>query len=335
MSYEKLIEITSKKYPDKSVLIIGSGFMAKQYCYALTKMDVKDVTIISKSKEKVIALAKEFGFKAIFGGYENHLVNTLPKDLLIITTPINLLLSSAIKAIEYGQKNILIEKPGSLNHHELQKIEKKYKARIRIAYNRLVYPNYYKLKKIVEDEGGITSCKYTLTERVDSIKFDKDIKEVYQKWGIANSLHVISMVHELIGMPKEFEAKQYGRLDWHTSGSIFVGNGITEKDIPFSYHGDWESAGRWGIEIMTRKAAYRLIPLEKLFRCKRGSFEWEEVTFDIVYPDVKQGISEEIALMFNQCDSKELDLPSPKKAALFNILAEEIFGYTKNANYTR
>jgi hypothetical protein len=28
------------------------------------------------------------------------------------------------------------------------------------------------------------------------------MQDVYQRWGIANSLHVIAMAHTLIGMPK-------------------------------------------------------------------------------------------------------------------------------------
>jgi predicted dehydrogenase len=325
LTYEQLLDITSKKYPDKSVLIIGSGFMARQYCSALSKMNVKNVIIISKSKDKVQSLSNEFGFKYLFGGYEKHLDNAELQDLVIITTPVNLLISIANKAIDCGQKNILVEKPGSIYYEELLSLEKKSTSRIKIAYNRLVYPNYCKLKELVEQEGGITSCRYTITERVNTINFKKDVSDVYEKLGISNSLHVISMAHELIGMPREIETKQFGKLDWHPSGSVFVGSGITKKDIPFSYHADWESAGRWGIEIMTKKNAYRLIPLENLFVCKKGSFEWKEVQFKIPYPDVKQGISEEIALMFNP--DKDFILPSPKKAASFNILAEKIFGY--------
>ena len=56
----------------------------------------------------------------------------------------------------------------------------------------------------------------------------------------------------------------------------------------------------------------------------------EGTKFDIPYPDVKQGISEEIALMLNQNKEFDLDLPSLKKAASFNKLAETIFGYDKN-----
>ena len=61
----------------------------------------------------------------------------------------------------------------------------------------------------------------------------------YSRWGISNSLHVISMAMELIGMPKDISIHQFGKLDWYPSGSVFVGNGISRNDMPFSYHADW------------------------------------------------------------------------------------------------
>ncbi|MFC1869493.1 hypothetical protein ACFL0H_15365 [Thermodesulfobacteriota bacterium] len=83
-------------------------------------------------------------------------------------------------------------------------------------------------------------------------------------WGIANSLHIISMAHDLIGLPKKMQSYQFGKLDWHPSSDRFVGAGVSKENIPFSYHVDWSLAGRWGIEIMTPQNAYRLIPLEQL-----------------------------------------------------------------------
>ena len=76
---------------------------------------------------------------------------------------------------------------------------------------------------------------------------------------------------ELIGFPKELSASQSGELDWHPSGSIFVGSGISEKNIPFSYNANWDSAGRWWVEFLTKENRYIMKPMEQLFVQKRGS----------------------------------------------------------------
>ena len=324
--YDLLANISSLKFKDKSVVIIGAGWMARQYAAALSRMKIKNVTIISKSKDSLTELCREFGFQLLVGGYEKHIPRMRHMDLVIVATPIHQLLPAAVLAVRHGQQNILIEKPGSLYHEELiSKAKNLKKAKVRVAYNRLLYPNFHKLKQLVEGDGGITSCKFTFTEWIHTIDFAKESRDVYSRWGIANSLHVIATAFDLIGMPKEISAYQRGSLDWHPSGSVFVGSGMTETDIPFSYHADWNSAGRWGIEVMTKWDSYLLMPLEDLHVCKKGSNNWDKVPFDVSFPDVKHGVAEELAVMLD--DSLALDLVSLEKAAAFNKVAEKIFGY--------
>lgn len=325
-SYDLLINIASLKFEDRSVLIIGAGWMARQYALALSKMRIKNVSIVSKSKDRVSQLCSEFGFHALVGGYEKHVPEMKKMDLVIVATPIHHLLPAAVLAAKHGQQTILIEKPGSLYHRELISAARDLKKyRVRIAYNRLFYPNYHRLKQLVKKEGGITSCKFTFTEWVHTIDFAKENQNVYSRWGIANSLHVIALAFGLVGMPKEFSARQHGGFDWHPSGSVFVGSGETESGIPFSYHADWSSAGRWGVEVMTKENAYRLMPLEDLYVCKKGSNDWEKVPFDVAFPDVKHGVAEEVAAMLDS--NLDLELVSLERAAAFNKVAEKIFGY--------
>ena len=49
--------------------------------------------------------------------------------------------------------------------------------------------------------------------------------------------------------------------------------------------------------------------------------------FEKAFPDIKQGIAEEVAIMLqNQVEIKE-NLPNLKKTVEFNKIAEKIFGY--------
>lgn len=112
-----------------------------------------------------------------------------------------------------------------------------------------------------------------------------------------------------------------------------VGVGIITENIPFSYHADWRSAGRWGIEIMTtHQNAYRLIPMEQLYRRRKGSFSWELVETAVAFPGVKQGISEEIAIMLDVELEKKIQMQSIEKAAEYIALTEEIMGYASLKN---
>ena len=182
----------------------------------------------------------------------------------------------------------------------------------------------------VSKDGKITSCRFTFTEWLDRIDFKKDPREVYDYWGISNSLHVISMAFDLVGMPKKLNAIQHGQLKWHKSGKIFVGSGISEQNIPFSYHADWGSGGRWAIEIMTKNYSYRLMPLEQLEMCPTGKTTWQSIKLDTCFDDVKQGVAEELSIMLS--NNKKLDtiLPSLEKASKLNKIAMKIFGYKIN-----
>ncbi len=112
MSYPYIINLNSNRVKNSSILLIGSGYMANQYSDALFKMGIHDVTIIGNSKNKVRKICKKFGYTPLYGGFEKNLPNVNSKDLTIVATPIPLLVSATKLALSYGQKNILIEKPG-------------------------------------------------------------------------------------------------------------------------------------------------------------------------------------------------------------------------------
>ena len=327
-SYSWLKNIRKQNFQKHSVVLIGTGLIAQQYATALNQMQISDVQIISNSKEKGDKFCKDFGFKKhLSGGYEKNLQNLDESDLVIVALPIHLLNNATKKLLKNNFTNILIEKPGSLYSSELIQLSKTIKNQnVRIGYNRLLYPSFLKLKSILSAE-EISSCNFDFTEWTHKIIFNKYASDVYQRWGISNTLHLISMAFELIGMPKKITAYQYGKLDWHKSGSIFLGSGISKSQIPFSYHANWESAGRWNIEIMTKKGKYRLSPLEELHFCKLGEISWKKIPLYTPFPKSKTGITEEIASMLSDDKRVQNYLPSLKKAVSYNQIAIKIFGY--------
>lgn len=333
MSYLKLISINERDLSSKKVVIIGAGWMADQYCQALKVMNIHAVTVISRKEESTKNCCEKYQYQPRHGGYRDVLPTLSGSDLVIVATPVHELRPAAEFAANLGYKNILVEKPGALYSDVLEDWAKKVDnqdARIRIAFNRHTYPSLWKLKELVEIDGGITSCHYTFTEWLHTINFDNNEQDVYQRWGIANSLHVIAMAHALIGMPKEITTYRNGGLSWHPTGERFAGAGETDKGVLFSYNANWTSVGRWGIEIMTPKNAYRLIPLEKLFRCPKNSVNWESVEIQSAFSNVKEGVAEEITIMLIPEMEAEIPLVTLSKAASFTKLAEKIFSYRVN-----
>lgn len=322
--------ISSLSFPGARVILAGSGAMAREYCTAFARFGIKDVTVIGREGPKAEKLAAGFGFKGMGGGFETALERVGGADLVVVVLPVAQIKNAAGKAVSLGHKNILIEKPGSLYSSVLRRWDASLKGsgvRLRVAYNRCLYPNLALLGKLAAQEGGIQSCRYTFTEWIHQINFNNEAPDVYRRWGIANSLHVISMAHLLIGMPKDYRCFRAGGLAWHPSGSRFSGAGMTEKGVLFSYHSDWESAGRWSIEVMTSANAYHLMPLEKLYRVPRGKVAAEEIPFEAPFADVKLGVAEEVAVMLNPSLEDRLKLPTLLDSARWNEFAEEVFGY--------
>jgi len=327
-AYEDLSKINLLDFSKKSILIIGAGYIAREYAIALSKLKISNVTILGKSKKNLEKFKEFSNFKIITGGYEKNLSKIKKKDLVIVATPIQELMSVTKKVIENEHGRILIEKPGSIFKNDLIELEQLIKKqKVRIGYNRLFYPSFHKLKLLSDNDGGITSCKFDFTEWLHTIGVEKLDDEICKRWGISNSLHVISMALELIGMPKEMNSFQSGNLEWHPTGSIFVGSGISQKNIPFSYHSNWGGGGRWGIEVVTKSNIYRLTPLEKLFVSKKGSIEWKEVPLQPAFSNVKVGIAEEVATMLSDKLDKKIGMVTMKDAIKFNEIAEKIFGY--------
>ena len=71
---------------NKSVGIIGSGFMANEYCLALSTMGISDVELIGRSQKTLEKLSKKYNFKSINHDYKYGIKLLSPKDLVIIVT---------------------------------------------------------------------------------------------------------------------------------------------------------------------------------------------------------------------------------------------------------
>ena len=268
------------------VLLIGSGFMAREYLKVLASLG-NEVIIVGRSEEKIRALKSDYpNFEYFSGGLENFLEqhSDIP-EFVINAASVNQLRSTTILLMDAGVKYILLEKPGDLTLSGLNEIKLKsieFSADVLIAYNRRYYSSISVLKEQVEIDGGIKSAHFEFTEwihTIDPIMYDS---ETLKKWIISNSSHVIDTVFSLIGIPKELIAFVGGKdaIAWHPSGSIFIGSGISEKNIPFTYHSNWEGPGRWAIEISTRKRRFFLRPMEKLQQQIKGSIQITDFVID-------------------------------------------------------
>lgn len=263
--------------------LIGAGPMGIEYAKVLSSLGISFITI-GRGEESASIFKEKTGCEVIIGGIEAFAFQqqTTP-DFAIVATGVESLMKSTLVVIKKGIRKILIEKPGGINFYEINKIKevsKDFKTDVYLAYNRRFYASVLKAQELIESDGGVKSIYYEFTEwanTIDKIKKGMGIKE---KWFLANSTHVVDLAFFLGGTPLEFSCYTNGRLPWHPSASIFTGAGITDKNVLFSYQANWESPGRWGIEVLTK--SYRLFfkPLEKLQIQKLDSMNIDYMEID-------------------------------------------------------
>jgi len=267
----------------KNVLLVGTGYMATEYAKVLSAFHIP-FAVVGRSKKSVLIFRKKTGISAVSGGIRSWLpTNSRIFTHAIVAVNEQDMTDVALGILHAGIKNILIEKPGGLVLDDLRSIErgaKRRKANVFVAYNRRFYGSVAEARKILARDGGLLSIHFEFTEWTDQLRRLKLSSVKRRQWFFLNSSHVVDLAFFLAGVPRTISCFKTGAASWFPRAPIYTGAGVTAGGVLFSYHANWESAGRWGIELYTRKHKIILRPLEKLFVQKRGSLEVHEHTFD-------------------------------------------------------
>ena len=256
----------SDNMKSKRVALFGTGNMGVEYNKILKYLDA-DFSVFGHTQDGVDRFYRHTGIKAIpngISGYEN--MGGANVEFAIVAVSVEELAETAIRLMQSGIRNILLEKPAGLNIDEIKRVRDKAEetgSRTVIGYNRRFYSSVLKAQEIIKKDGGVKSFYFEFTEWLHSIP-DTIKEQVKRHWFWANSTHVIDLAFFLGGRPKKFSSFISGRADWHAAETSFAGAGVTEKGTLFSYHANWLCPGRWGVEVMTDQNRLIFRPLEKL-----------------------------------------------------------------------
>ena len=264
----------------KNIWLVGAGQMAVDYHNVLNDLKVP-FTVVGRGIESAISFTEKTGVRPFTGGLSSFLSKgPEPFSHAIVAVSAEKLAEITKELLGYGIKNILVEKPAGLNIKEIETVAnltKDKNASVYVAYNRRFYASTLKAKDIIQKDGGVTSFNFEFTEWSHEIEKLETAPGVKENWFLANSTHVVDLAFYLGGMPEKISTYVSGGLDWHPSASIFSGAGISESGALFSYQANWESAGRWSVEMMTKKHRLIFRPMEKLQIQNRGSIQMDYV----------------------------------------------------------
>lgn len=257
--------------------------MAQDYIKVLAALEC-DFSVIGRGVDSAKKCEAATGCAVMTGGVEAFLLTQpLPCTHAIVSVGVEALMSTTLQLLDHGVRRILIEKPAGLSAAEVGEIAKQCKdtgAQVFVAYNRRYFASVLQAQKMIADDGGITSFNFEFTEWAHVIGKLQKADGVLSHWFLANSTHVADLAFYLGGKPKQLCAFTAGSLDWHPAASIFSGAGVSEGGALFSYQANWESAGRWSVEVLTKNHRLILRPMEKLQVQKRGSVAIDFVDCD-------------------------------------------------------
>lgn len=288
--------------------------------------------VIGRGAASAAAFKEKTGVSVHQGGLQAWLdqENQIP-GAVIVAVGVEQLAEITVILLKHGVKRILVEKPAGLDLDEINRVAKeaeKQGAEVYVAYNRRFYASVIKAREIIASDGGVTSFTFEFTEWSHVIApLDKDPR-IKEQWFLANSTHVTDLAFYLGGIPEKISCYTAGSLPWHPLASIFSGAGLTESGAIFSYHANWESPGRWGVEVLTRKHRLILRPLEKLQVQKIGSIHTEEMQIDDPFDqEFKPGLYLQVEAFITGKNSSEL----------LSIVTQAVLAtkfYAKMANYS-
>lgn len=266
-----------------SVLLIGCGYMGQEYCKVLKALQA-DFLVVGRSESSAKNFYEKTGVMPQIGGINCFIdqQDVLPQ-YAIVAVNVEELYGTMKLLLTAGVKTILVEKPGAICYEQIQELSslaEQKQASVFVAYNRRFYASVRKAKELIVEDGGVSSFRFEFTEWTNKILELNKSSVLLNQWFLCNSTHVVDLAFYLGGMPKSMSSYTAGSLDWYDKASNFSGAGVTYSGASFSYYADWESAGRWSVEILTKKRKLILCPLEELYCQIRGSLAKEKMEID-------------------------------------------------------
>lgn len=280
---------------DNFVLLIGTGPMAVAYAEVLLHLKI-NFSVVGRGLDSAKTFEEKTGVAPITGGITSYLRdNQVPTGAyVIVATGTEALMPTLLLLANLDVSAILVEKPAAISIDELLREESNLlaiSAKTFVAYNRRFYASVCEVEKLVAQDGGLQSLQFEFTEWVHKIADLQKAPGVKENLFFANSTHVVDLAFYLAGRPLNWSAySKVGSLSWHPITN-FAGAGLTDRGVVFSYASNWESAGRWSVELLTKNRRIYLKPLEGLAVQMKGSIAIENVNFnDALDKQFKPGV---------------------------------------------
>lgn len=314
-----------------SIVVVGTGRMAREYVRALLHAGCAPEQILVRSsiEARALAFAKECGVVCWRDGSI--------ASLAIVAVAPDRTPEAVRRQVSDGARYLLVEKPGALSSAGLRKLDHDIRSSGAIAYlalNRRFYPSVFEARRLLDSDGGVVNCHVEFTDLEAHIVALKSegfwAAENFERWGLINSVHPIDLAFFLAGVPVQLSHYRTGSLSWHSAGSEFAGSGRTVSGALFSYTASFGGAGRWRVELTSRRRRLLFCPLEELRQQGKDGFGLDLIPVAAEPANIKPGLAGLINAFRTVCSTgnEHPHLVRLDDGARILMQVESIFGYT-------
>tara|TARA_B100001564_G_scaffold332555_1_gene319542 strand:+ start:574 stop:1512 length:939 start_codon:yes stop_codon:yes gene_type:complete len=273
------------------IAIIGAGYMAEEHIKAFQQIKLCQISaIISRSKEKVIKLAKKYRIPNIVSDI-GQLKKISKANLVVVTVP-EIEKYGIMKRIIIFDWLIFIEKPVGYNLVESNKIEllaKINKRKVLVAHNRRFYSSVMKALKDIEKNNKAKRFIHIQDQQsFEEARRYNHPEKVVKNFMYANSIHLIDLIFVFCrGKVKKIQNIKPWKGERTEIVLSFIEFSSGDSAI---YEGIWKGPGPWSCTITTKDKRWSLKPLENLEIQEYGSRCQNKIPIDSVDFDFKPGL---------------------------------------------
>lgn len=282
----------------REILLVGAGNMALAYAKVLQSLNLVPV-VVGRGQASATAFATATGIMPGTGPIAAQVgaLATVP-DTAIVTVNAMHLAGVTAELVQLGVRRILVEKPAALDLAEMNAllaVVTAAGAEVYLGYNRRFMASVLRANEIIAQDGGVLSVKFDFSEPSRRIGALGKPQRELDTWFMGNSSHVLDLAFHFFGAPSLLQAQTANEVSWHKTAGVFVGHARNAAGALMSWHANWVSPGRWGLEVLTPENRLIFQPLEKLRIQSHRSFEEvPEVLDDALDLEFKPGLMKQV-----------------------------------------
>jgi predicted dehydrogenase len=247
-----------------TVGIVGSGYMAREYCKVIRNHPAfRLVGITSRTEENSQILSKEFGLT--FSPKSVSELSEIAKPDLIVVAVSESATAEVVKNLMDSSAVLLVEKPFGLSVQEARQLNdwtNNRKEPTYVAFNRRFYDSTMKLVSGLNQSVG--NRFILLQDQHDTLAATRNgfDKITVDNWMFANAIHTVDLIRHLAR--GEAHVERISRTPLGDNSFVLDASlGFTAGDQA-RYVSIWNAPGPWVLNVYTETNRWLLAPLEEL-----------------------------------------------------------------------